>query len=54
MADLIVHSFKSTAEMTKMKWLGAVMASAGDKGDILKDEKARKQAFELGNKAATS
>ena len=52
-ADPIVHSFKSTVEMTKMHWLGAVMASAGGKGDIIKDEKARKQAFELGRKAAT-
>jgi hypothetical protein len=29
------------------------MTSAADKGDILKDEKARKQAWELGKKAAT-
>jgi hypothetical protein len=39
--------------MTKMHWLGAVMASATVKGDILKDETARKKAFELGKKAAT-
>lgn len=52
-ADPIVHSFKSTAEMTKLNWLGAVMVSAADKGDVLKDETARKQAFELGKKAAT-
>jgi multimeric flavodoxin WrbA len=52
-ADPIVHSFKSTAEMTKLNWLGAVMTSAADKGDILKNEKARKQAWELGRKAAT-
>jgi multimeric flavodoxin WrbA len=52
-ADPIVHSFKSTVEMTKMNWLGSVMTSATDKGDILKDEKARKQALELGVKAAT-
>lgn len=51
-ADPIVHSFKSTAEFTKMRWLGAVMASASDKGDILRDEKARKKAFELGKKTA--
>jgi len=51
-ADPVVHSFKSTADMTKMKWLGAVMASASEKGDILKDEKTRKQAFEFGEKAA--
>jgi hypothetical protein len=29
-ADPIVHSFKSTAEMTKLTWLGSVMASAAD------------------------
>jgi len=52
-ADPIVHSFKSTVEMTKMNWLGAVMTSAADKGDIIKDEMAKKQAFELGRKAAT-
>ena len=52
-ADPIVHSFKSTAEMTKLSWLGAVMTSASDRGDIIKDEKARKQAWELGKKAAT-
>jgi multimeric flavodoxin WrbA len=51
-ADPVVHSFKSTADMTKMNWLGAVMASASAKGDILKDEKARRQAFEFGKKAA--
>ena len=51
-ADPIVHSFKSTAEMTKLNWLGVVMASAADKGDILKDETAKKHAFELGRKAA--
>lgn len=51
-ADHIVHSFKSTAEMTRLKWLGTVMASAVDKGDAIKDETAVKQAFELGKKAA--
>ena len=52
-ADPIVHSFKSTSDMTKMRWMGAVMASANDKGEIVKDEKARKKAFKLGKKAAT-
>jgi len=51
-ADPVVHSFKSTVEMTKMHWLGAVMASASDKGDIIKDKTAIKNAFELGQKAA--
>lgn len=52
-ADPVVHSFKSTADMTGMHWLGAVMASATGIGDILKDSDARKQATELGRKAAT-
>jgi multimeric flavodoxin WrbA len=52
-ANPIVHSFKSTADMTKLNWLGVVMASASDKGDIIKDEDARKKAFELGRKATT-
>jgi multimeric flavodoxin WrbA len=53
-ADPIVHSFKSTAEMTKLTWLGAVMASASDRGDIADDKAALREAFELGRKAATS
>jgi len=51
-ADPIVHVFKSTAELTKLSWLGAVMTSASDKGDIIKDETARRQARKLGRKAA--
>jgi hypothetical protein len=39
--------------MTRMTWLGAVMASAAEKGDIANNEMAIKQAFELGKKAAT-
>jgi multimeric flavodoxin WrbA len=52
-ADPIVHSFKSTAEMTKLTWLGAVMVSAAEKGDIANDEATNKEAFELGRRAAT-
>jgi len=52
-ADPIVQSFKMTAEMTKMHWLGAVMASATDKGEIGENEMAVNAAFELGKKAAT-
>jgi multimeric flavodoxin WrbA len=52
-ADPIVHSFKSTADMTKMNWLGEVMTSAADKGDIAQNKAALQQAFELGKKAAT-
>ncbi len=51
-ADPVVHSFKSTVDMTKMRWLGVVMASAAEKGDILKDDKTRKKAFDLGKTAA--
>jgi multimeric flavodoxin WrbA len=51
-ADPIVHSFKSTAEMTKMSWLGVVMTSAADKGDIAQNKAALQQARELGTKAA--
>jgi multimeric flavodoxin WrbA len=51
-ADPIVHSFKSTAEMTKMNWLGVVMAAAADKGDIAQNKAALQQARELGEKAA--
>lgn len=52
-ADPIVHSFQSTANMTKMTWLGAVLASANDKGEITKNEASLRDAFELGKKAAT-
>jgi multimeric flavodoxin WrbA len=52
-ADPIVHSFKSTAEMTKLTWLGAVMASASDKGEIAGDEAALRDAFALGKKVVT-
>ncbi|MEE9912305.1 MAG: flavodoxin family protein [Deltaproteobacteria bacterium] len=52
-ADPIVTSFKNTAEMTKMNWLGAVMASANDKGEIVNNAAALNEAFDLGKKAAT-
>ena len=52
-ADPIVYSFKSTVDMTKLIWLGAVMTSANEKGEIANNEKALREAFELGKKAAT-
>ena len=52
-ADPIVHSFKNTADFTKLKWLGAVMASASARGEIAKNEKAKKEAYALGKKGAT-
>ena len=51
-ADPIIHSFKNTADFTKLTWIGAVMAAAGAKGEIGKDEKAKQEAYELGKKAA--
>lgn len=52
-ADPIVHSFRTTTEMSKMHWLGTVMASANDRGEIMGDDKAMAEAFLLGKKAAT-
>ncbi len=51
-ADPIVHSFKNTADFTKLNWIGAVMASASAKGEIAKNEKSKKEAYELGKKGA--
>jgi multimeric flavodoxin WrbA len=53
-ADPIVHSFRMTAEMTKMHWLGSVMGSASDKGEIKGNEAALREAFDLGKKAAAT
>ncbi len=53
-ADPIVHSFRMTAEMTRMHWLGSVMASASDKGEIKGNESALQEAFELGKKSAAA
>lgn len=52
-ADPIVHSFKTTCDFTKLKWMGTVMASASAKGEIAKNESAKKEAFALGQKVAT-
>ncbi|PKN51403.1 MAG: hypothetical protein CVU55_12270 [Deltaproteobacteria bacterium HGW-Deltaproteobacteria-13] len=49
-ADPVVHSFKSTADIIKMHRLGAFMASAADKGDILKDETARNRLLNRAEK----
>jgi multimeric flavodoxin WrbA len=51
--DPIVHSFRNTARIGGLTWLGAVQASAGPKGEIQKDEEAKKAAYELGKKAAS-
>lgn len=52
-AQPIVHSFKMTCQFTKLNLIGVVMASAAAKGEIAKDTKAKKEAYELGRKAAS-
>ncbi len=52
-ADPIVHSFKTTCQFAGLKWLGLVQASATEKGEIAKNEKAKKEAYALGKKGAT-
>ncbi len=52
-ADPIVHSFKNTTDFSKMRWIGAVMASATARGEIMKNDLAKREAYELGKKAAT-
>jgi len=51
-ADPIVHSFKMTCQFSGLKLIGVVQASAGGKGEIDKDEAAKKKAYELGKKGA--
>ena len=51
-ADPIVHSFQTTAQFSKLNWIGAVQVSGTQKGEIAKDEKAKKEAYALGKKAA--
>jgi multimeric flavodoxin WrbA len=51
-ADPIVHSFRTTCQFTKLNFIGTVMASAAGKGEIAGDEKAKTEAYELGQKAA--
>lgn len=53
-ADPIVHSFKTTADFSKLHWIGAVMASAAEKGEIDNNKEAKGKAFELGRKAVIS
>jgi multimeric flavodoxin WrbA len=53
-ADPIVHSFRTTCQFTKLNFIGTVMASASGKGEIAGDERAMKEAYELGQKAVRS
>ncbi len=47
-ADPIVHSFKTTTDFSKLTWVGAVMASAAGRGEIARNEKSKREAYELG------
>jgi len=51
-ADPIVHSFKNTCEFTGLNLIGVVQASASAKGEIAGNEAAKKEAYDLGKKAA--
>jgi multimeric flavodoxin WrbA len=51
-ADPIVHSFETIAQFTKLNWIGAVQVSASARGEVDKDDSAKRQAFDLGKKAA--
>ena len=51
-ADPIVHSFKSTCEFSGLNLIGVVQTSAAGKGEIDKNEKAKKEAYDLGKKLA--
>ena len=53
LADPIVLSFKNTCQFSKLNWLGAVQCSAMAKGEIAKNKAAKKEAYDLGKKAAT-
>ncbi len=52
-ADPVVHSFKMTSQFTGMSWLGAVLASAAEKGAVNKDGKAKQEAYSLGKRAVS-
>jgi multimeric flavodoxin WrbA len=51
-ADPIVHSFRSTCSFTGMKLFEVVQASASGKGEISKNEKVMKEAYDLGRRIA--
>ena len=51
--DPIVYSFKNTCNFSGLKWLGVVQASASEKGEVAENEKAKKEAYELGKRGVT-
>ncbi len=51
-SDPIVHSFKNTGKYTGLNLYGVVKASASKKGEIADHEKAKREAYNLGKRAA--
>ncbi len=52
-ADPIVHSFRETCNFSGMKLFPVVQVSAATKGEVANNEKAKREAFQLGRKIAT-
>jgi multimeric flavodoxin WrbA len=52
-ADPIVHSFRETCKFSGLQLFPVVQASAGGKGEIDKNKKAKEDAYELGRKIAS-
>jgi multimeric flavodoxin WrbA len=53
-ADPIVHSFKQTCKFSGLKLFPVVQISASQKGEVDLNQKAKKEAYRLGQKIATS
>lgn len=52
-ADPIVHSFKQTSKFSGLKLFPVVQASAFKKGEVDQNEKAKREAYRLGQRIAT-
>lgn len=52
-ADPIVHSFRETCHFSGMTLYPVVQVSAGQKGEVDRNPKAKKEAYELGKRIAT-
>ncbi len=51
-ADPIVHSFRETCKFSGLRLFPVVQASAAGKGEIDKNKRAKKEAYDLGRKIA--
>ncbi len=52
-ADPIVHSFRETCKAFGLQLLAPLQVSAAGKGEVDKNEKVKREAYELGRKIAT-